>query len=171
MHMQASRRSRRAAARQTAGYGSPPSTLAPPVPTIRSARRLRGQAANVVHEVPHLLRGELAPETLHLELRTDAVSNGPEDLPVGHLPLPGYVGEVARMRSRRSLRAVSHRAVAMAETAVFLIQLLPRRHRLGAARHRILKCFGGRIAVGLGPGGNRNEDDEDEGQKNDQRGS
>ena len=41
------------------------------MPGIRSARRLRGQAANVIHEVPHLLRGELAPETLHLELRTD----------------------------------------------------------------------------------------------------
>src|SRR5215510_12128967 len=120
---------------------------------LGSARRLGRQAADVVHEVPHLLRGELAPETLHPELRWNAVSNSSEDLAVGHFLLPPCIGQVAWMRAGRGQRAVSLGAVAVTVLAVFLIQLLPRRHRLGAGRNRIFQRLRGWITVGrLGPG-------------------
>ena len=71
-------------------------------------------------DLPSLPVGDLALETLHLELRARAFHDDRKDLTVGRPAIPFLIGEVRRRRPLRRKRAVTLRRGAVTVAQYFL---------------------------------------------------
>ena len=95
---------------------------------------------------PYELMLQLIAKRAHVELGPDTVLDRAEDLTVGRSVLPGFVGEVGRLR-RQIVAGTSLGIQTVAVRAVSGIRLLARGDRLRRRRHRVLDFGGVRVAL------------------------